>query len=234
MSNPSKPFTGKSLNTLIATLVLLFAHSIGAQANELAADVLLKQTAEKMINTLNNERNNLKGNPDRVRELVEQELLPHIDIITASRWVLGKHWRTAEKEQKIKFIRQFRSLLLRFYSNALAEYLDSKDSKPLDISTITFLPLRMEANEKDVVVRSIIKQDNGQTVPVNYSMHLTSKGWKVYDVAVEGISVISTYRTSFATEIKQHGIDSLIASLSDKNNKFIDQAPKPRKVSAVK
>ena len=207
----------------LATFILLFNHSVSA--NTPGPLEVLKTASNEMFIELNSNRKRLSNNPAEVQKVIEKILLPHIDIITASKWVLGKHWRTADKQQKLKFIRQFRNLLLRFYSTALAEYLDDKKGEKLDPGMIKFKRLRASAEDTDVTVRSDVVPTSGKPIPVNYHMHLTKKGWRVYDVSVEGISVITTYRTSFGSEISANGLDSLIASLSDKNNKFMAKAP---------
>ena len=183
-------------------------------------DDILKDVADKMISELNNQRVNLKGDPTKVQALVEEILLPSVDVISSSKSVLGKHWRRASKAQKIGFIKEFRTLLLRFYSSALAEYLNN-NSEPLDIKMIRFHPVHLEEGRKDITVRSTIKPKKGEPVTVNYHMQLTHRGWKVYDVSVEGVSVITTYKTSFASEIRQQGLDSLITSLSERNAKLL-------------
>lgn len=210
---------------LISTAItgLLFT-SIG-QANTPGPLDVLKKAKDEMFTELNANRAKLNKNPAEVQKVIERILLPHIDIIVASKFVLGKHWRQADKDQKVKFIRQFRNLLLRFYSTALSEYLDDQKGKQLDPGMIKFKRLRAAADDTDVTVRSDVIPTKGEPIPVNYHMHLTKKGWRVYDVSVEGISVITTYRTSFGSEIAAHGLDSLITSLSDKNNKFMAQAP---------
>ncbi len=207
----------------LATIALLFSNIVSA--NVVAPLDVLKTATDKMFSELNANRAALSNNPAKVQELIEEVLLPHIDIITASKWVLAKHWRTANKEQKLKFIRQFRNLLLRFYSTALAEYLADNKGDKLDPAMIKFKRLRAAPEDTDVTVRSDVIPTNGKPIPVNYHMHLTKKGWKVYDVSVEGISVITTYRTSFGTEISANGLDTLIKSLSNKNNKFLAQSP---------
>ncbi|MDH5178976.1 MAG: ABC transporter substrate-binding protein [Gammaproteobacteria bacterium] len=210
---------------ILPLLILVFsAISVPVQANPKDALNLLIQTRDELYTALNSDRAKLNGNHKAVRELVEKSLLPHIDIITASKWVLGKHWRNSSKEQKIQFIKQFRELLLTFYSSALAEYLGEKKDAVFDPKAFSFQPVRAKAGDTEVTIRSELKPESGKPLPVHFHMHLTGKGWKVYDVSVEGISVVTTYRTSFGTEIEQKGLDSLIASLSEKNNKFLAQA----------
>lgn len=192
------------------TLLLLGMTPVHAQNSPMS---LLQTTAHTMVDALSQQKNQLKKDPQVVNRLVEKILLPHIDLISASKWVLGKHWRRADKKQKLQFIREFRTLLVTFYSAALADFLKTND---FNKDMIRFQPLRGELGE-DVTVRSEVISPGGKTIPVNYHMHQTRKGWKVYDVSVEGISMITTYRTSFANEIKTKGVDGLIASLAEKN-----------------
>lgn len=202
---------------LLLIALINMGATLPASAATQSPKTLLEDTTHKMISAIKGRRAEIKKNPKIVKEIIENILLPHIDIISASRWVLGKNWRRAEKQQKLGFIKEFRTLLLRFYSTALVEYLSNHD---IDESVITFLPLRAGADEKDVTVRSRVRSPNGKTISVNYHMHLTKKGWKIYDVAIEGVSIITTYRTSFAAEIRKKGIDGLISSLSERNHKL--------------
>jgi phospholipid transport system substrate-binding protein len=203
--------------------VLLLSLCLGMGQNALATPdspkALLEDTASKMLDALNNNRDKIKHDPKLTEELIEKILLPHIDFITASRYVLGQYWDSASKEQKIAFIKTFRTLLLRFYSSALSEYLNTHDEK-LDKSLITFQdPGTIDSSE--VTVRSDVKPKTGKPVPITYQMLKTNRGWKVFDVSVEGVSVITTYKPSFASEIQQKGLDALIASLKERNAKLL-------------
>ena len=133
--------------------------------------------------------------------------------------MLGQYWDTASKAQKIEFIKTFRTLLLRFYSSALTEYLNSHDEK-LDMSLMTFQDPGA-INSTEVTVRSEVKPKTGKPVPISYQLHQTKRGWQVFDVSVEGVSVITTYKTSFASEIQQKGLDAFIASLKERNEKLL-------------
>jgi phospholipid transport system substrate-binding protein len=205
---------------LIRFWLLLFAASLliaPVQAEPTAPNTVLDMATREMISAINANQEKIKTDPSVVNGLVEDILMPHIDFIASSKWVLGKHWRRASKEQKLEFIRQFRALLLRFYSVALAEYLTTNT---VSEDMFVFLPLRGDTNTKRVTVHSEIHAPSGSIIPVKYSMHLTKKGWKVYDVSIEGVSMVTTYRTSFASEIKQKGLDGLIASLAERNTKL--------------
>lgn len=187
------------------------------QAEPVAPNMLLETASREMISAINANHEKIKTDPTIVNGLVEEILMPHIDFIAASQWVLGKYWRSASKEQKLEFIRQFRTLLLRFYSTALSEYLTTNTVAE---DMFVFLPLRGDTATKQVTVNSEIHAPSGSIIPVKYSMHLTNKGWKVYDVSIEGVSMVTTYRTSFAAEIRQKGLDGLIASLTAQNDKL--------------
>ena len=188
------------------------------QAEPAPPDTVLQTASREMITAINANHEKIKTDPTVLNGLVEDILMPHIDFIAASQWVLGKHWRRASKEQKLEFIRQFRTLLLRFYSTALSEYLSTNT---VSEDMFVFLPLRGDTTNNMVTVNSEIHAPSGSIIPVKYSMHLTKKGWKVYDVSIEGVSMVTTYRTSFAAEIKQKGLDGLIASLSERNDKLL-------------
>jgi phospholipid transport system substrate-binding protein len=200
--------------------LLVFATTLliaPIRAETTPPDTVLEMASRQMVTAINANREKIKADPGMVNDLVEDILMPHIDFISSSKWVLGKHWRSANKEQKLEFIRQFRSLLLRFYSTALAEYLTNNT---VSEDMFVFLPLRGDTSSKRVTVHSEIHAPSGSIIPVKYNMHLTKKGWKVYDVSIEGVSMVTTYRTSFASEIKQKGLDGLIASLTERNDKL--------------
>ncbi len=206
------------LPVLLLSLVLGISHNTLANTPD-SPKALLEDTASKMIDALNANRDRIKGKPQLTEELIEKILLPHIDFITASKYVLGPSWNNASKAQKIEFIKTFRTLLLRFYSSALSEYLNTHDEK-LNMSLMTFQdPGNIDSSQ--VTVRSEVKPKTGKPVPITYQMLKTSRGWKVFDVSVEGVSVITTYKTSFASEIQQKGLDGLIASLKERNAKLL-------------
>ena len=212
----------RTLKNGLFTLIfaLLFMANSQAQAKIQAPDELIKVNTLKMLHSINDSRTEIKKSPDKLTSLVEEIILPHLDFIAASKMVMGKYWRRAEKEQKIKFIRQFRLLLLRFYSSALSEYLDGSD-KNLKDDLIKYFPINLKDGETAITVRGEVHQDAGPAIPIYYRMHLTKKGWKIYDVSVEGISMITTYKNNFATQFRTDGIDALIASLEEKNKNLL-------------
>jgi len=200
-------------------LCLVVISNQPVQASTDSPKALLEDAAQKMFDAINENRAKIKVDPKVTTQLIEDILIPHIDFITASKYVLGNSWDSASKAQKLGFIKAFRTLLLRFYSTALTEYLNSHDEK-LTMSLMSFYDPG-EAVNGQLIVRSKVSPKTGKPVPINYQMHNTSKGWKVFDVSVEGVSVITTYKTSFASEIKQSGLDALIASLKQRNAKLL-------------
>ena len=205
------------LFTPLIALLLLSSSALAAAVT--SPNALLEDTADKMFAAINKDRTKIKSDITHTQNLVEEILLPNIDIITASKYVLGKYWDTASKDQKLRFIREFRTMLLRFYSSALSEYINTHDEK-LDKSIMKFSPTDV-SDQKEIIVRSEVIPKNSKPVPVLYHMHLTDRGWKVYDVSVEGVSVITTYKTSFANDIQQNGLDALITSLVERNAKLL-------------
>ncbi|MBI3561156.1 MAG: ABC transporter substrate-binding protein [Gammaproteobacteria bacterium] len=208
-----------SLLRFASISLLLFSLSAMAAAPVASPNEVLQSAADKMFDAINADRAKIKGDANHTQKLVEEILLPNIDIITAAKYVLGKYWDTASKEQKLRFLKEFRTMLLRFYSSALTEYINTHDEK-LDKSIMKFYPAN-EGDQTDVIVRSEVLPKNGKPVPVLYHMRLTDKGWKVYDVSVEGVSVITTYKTSFANDIQQNNLDALIDSLVERNAKLL-------------
>jgi phospholipid transport system substrate-binding protein len=168
------------------------------------------ETSQKMIEALKKDKQLIKQNPQRVYELVSEIVLPHFDFTTMSKWVLGKNWRTLSPDQQQRFSNEFRTLLVRTYAVSLSEYQDQK---------LNYLPLQAAAGADDVTVRTEVLRGGGPAIPINYSMHLTENGWKVYDVVIDGVSLVVNYRTSFATQIRQGGVDKLIEQLAARNQR---------------
>lgn len=212
------------INTAILLLCLgLFSKFACA---DMAPDKMLEATTQNMISALQNNHEAIQQDHRVLYGLINKILLPHIDIITSSRMVLGRYWRQASNKQKLRFIRAFRNLLVRFYSSALAEYLSGHK---INSNFITFLPLRGSLKQKQLTVHAEVHPPQGKKVAVNYRVHNTRKGWKVYDVEVAGISIISTYRISFANEIRHKGLEKFIASI-EKHNAALLHAVEKRAV----
>lgn len=170
-------------------------------------DALVKQTSQEIIDVLKQDKELAGGNQDRLLQVVESKVLPHFDFERMTRLTVGKHWRGASAEQKDALQREFRSLLVRTYSAAFTGYQDQ---------TVEVKPMRAEPKES-ATVQTLVNRPSGKPIEVNYDLGKTPNGWKVYDVAIEGVSLVTNYRSTFATEINQGGIDGLIKALRDKN-----------------
>jgi len=222
---PAANHRPRGVLALLGALLIALAGPVHAQDPHEAGspaltppDRVMRQAAEQMFTALRDHRADLQKDPTYIYKLVDRVLVPHVDFDRASHWVLGRYWRRASADQRRRFIHEFKTLLVRFYSNALAEYARGHE---LQQDMITFLPLRSDDGARDVTVRSLVHQPNGTSVAVNYELHREPDGWKVYDVTVEGISMVTTYRSSFAEEIRRGGIDGLIRTLAERNRKLL-------------
>lgn len=187
-----------------------FGQPLLAQ-NLMAPEVLAKGVTDEVIAILRADREAYTGNPVKVMELIESKVLPHFNFVRMTRLAVGKNWRQASGQQKDALTGHFRTLLVRTYATAFTAYRDQ---------TISYRPLRMRPEDDDVVVRSQIVQQSGPAVAVDYNMEKTVNGWKVYDVAIEGVSLVQNYRSTFNSEVQRGGIDGLINALEAKNRQL--------------
>jgi len=185
----------------------LMAGSVAAVA-EISADDLVKQTAEDVLSTIKNDKDIQAGNQQKIFALAEEKILPNFDFDRVCRMVLGKNWKAASPEQQATFQKEFRSLLLRTYATALGKYKNQ---------VIEYKPMRAEPGAKNVSVKTQILQPGGQPITVDYSLVKADSGWKVYDIVIESVSLVTNYRSQFSNEIRTNGLDSLNKKLAEKN-----------------
>ena len=172
---------------------------------------LIKTSSDRMQKALKENKATIEKNPSFVYGLVDKILLPNFDFSKMSKLALGKNWRKASTAQRERFIGEFRLLLVRTYSIAMLEFTDGD---------IVFLPFRGDLAKKKVKVKMEIARPNGPSIPMALSMYLSKqKKWMVYDVKIDGISLVTNYRSTFATEIRNDGMDKLIENLSTRNQK---------------
>jgi len=169
---------------------------------------LVKDTTSRMLTALKEQKADIDRDEGRLYALISEIALPYFDFERMSMWTLGPYWRTATPEQRTRFVAQFRQLLVRTYGHTLMEYRDTK---------ISYLPLLAPPDAQRVMVRCEAEQPGGNPIQLAYAMYLTADGWKVYDVLVEGVSLVTNYRSSFAAIIQQRGMDGLIRQLAEKN-----------------
>jgi phospholipid transport system substrate-binding protein len=170
---------------------------------------LVQRTADDVLSVLKSDQS-IQEDKEKIYQLAEEKILPNFDLDRISMLVLGKAWRKINEDQQQKFKVEFKTMLLRTYAVALGKYKDQE---------IDFKPLRMEPTDKKVTVKSQIIQDEAQPISVDYTLAKKDNAWKVFDIVIEGVSLVTNYRSQFASEIKNNGIDSLISKLVEKNNK---------------
>lgn len=195
-------------NLLIALNIvfgLLFSASTFAMEGP---DELVKRTAEDVLAIVKTDKDIQAGNQDKLFALAEEKILPNFNFDRVSRLVLGKNWTKATPEQKMAFQVEFRTLLLRTYATALSKYKNQ---------VIEYKPLRMTDGAMSAAVKTQILQQGGQPIAVDYTLAKEKDAWKVYDIVIEGVSLVTNYRGQFSQEVRQNGLDSLIKKLADKN-----------------
>ena len=192
---------------LIKLLFLAVFFSINSIA-ALGPEELVKKTAEDVLFAIKADEEIQKGNKEKIYQLAEEKILPNFDFERVARLVLGRAWRSASDEQKKGFIVEFRTLLLKTYAVALSKYKDH---------VIEFKPTRMSDTDEIVIVKTEITQSGGQPIRVNYALSKNSGKWLVFDIVIEGVSLVTNYRSQFSSEIKRNGMDALIKKLSKKN-----------------
>lgn len=192
-----------------AGFLLMFSQTLNAADIE-SPMALLKRTADEVIAVLNEQSDLLDAEPERLFDIVEKYIIPNLDDVTMAKLALGKNWRKADNAQKIDFVDEFRKLLVRTYGRSLKEFKDQK---------IKFFPVKIDADTKKVVVKSEVIQSGGPAIPVSYKMRLKNSAWKVYDISIDGISLVTSYRGTFAQEIRKGGMKGLLTMLRDRNKR---------------
>ena len=194
----------KYLIKLFFLLAFFSFNSIAA----LGPEELVKKTAEDVMFAIKTDQEIQKGNKEKIYKLAEEKILPNFDFEKAARLVLGRAWRSASDKQKKEFIIEFRTLLLKTYAVALSKYKDQK---------IEFKPTRTSEESDIVIVKSEIIQSGAQPIKVNYALSKRTGKWLVFDIVIEGVSLVTNYRSQFSSVIKKNGIDTLIKRLAKKN-----------------
>jgi phospholipid transport system substrate-binding protein len=196
----------RNIARLLFVPIIAFASSL-AHAQE-APDALVKRLAEETLAAIRADKEIQAGNPAKVKALIEVKLVPHFDTTRMTALAMGRNWRAASPEQQKELTEQFKTLLIRTYSNALTNYRDN---------TMTYAPLRMNPADTEVIVRTAVSRPGQAPIPLDYSMEKAPDGWKCYDVVVSGVSLVTNYRDEFNDIVKSSGVDGLIKTLSDKN-----------------
>ena len=196
------------LKRFAAAVLAFVSFSVLAQE---APDALARRVMTEVIEIVKTDKAIQAGDQQRILDLVQEKVLGHFDFARMTALALGREWRTATPEQRKALTAEFQTLLVRSYSNALSQYKNQ---------TIHFKPLRMKPTDTDVIVRTEIRQPGAKPVPIDYEMIKRDDGWKVYDVMVAGVSLVTNYRETFAQEVRTGGIDGLIRSLAERNRQL--------------
>jgi phospholipid transport system substrate-binding protein len=194
------------MRILFALVLSLSAWAAAAQ--ELAPDLLVKNITQDVISVIKQDKDIQSGNTRKIADLVETKVLPHFNFAHMTQLAMAINWRKASPEQQKLLVQEFKTLLVRTYSTALSSYRDQ---------VIEFRPLRARPEDTEITVRSEVKQKGAQSVTIDYDMEKTAGGWKVFDVKVGGVSLITTYKDDFASQVRETGIEGLIKLLSAKN-----------------
>ena len=201
-------FTALAQSSAPATTGANAPASVTAEAKNMKPDELVKKVTDDILSAVKSDKQLAAGDKEKALKLAEEKVLPLIDFQEATRLAVGRSWKDASNEQKERLTTEFRRMLVRTYSNALGRY---------EGQTMKVLPSHYKPDETDVTVRNQYIRPGQKPVEIDYAMHKTDDGWKIYDIVVEGVSLVLTYRSEFDAIVKQGGIDQLIKRLAEKN-----------------
>jgi len=195
--------------TRLFTLLAAFTLAASAWAQQqLAPNELVQKITDEVLAAVKSDKELAAGDKQKAVKLAEEKVLPYVDFEHATRLAVGRAWRDASPEQRQRLVSEFRNMLVRTYSNAIGTYQGQ---------TLKVLPSRGKADPEETIVSTQFVRPGGQPLPIDFSMRQTEEGWKVYDITVEGVSLVLTYRSEFDAIVKQQGIDGLIKALATKN-----------------
>lgn len=209
-------FSAQIVHLLFGFVFLIFYANVSAGSSVAEPQLVMEATSKRLVQEFIDNSEAIRKDPQVAHDLINNNLLPTINFELMSRYVLGKNWKSATPAQQQEFVVQFRELLIKFYSKALLQYLQSNE---VHADIITFKPFRGKQNSRYVTVRSQLNPpEGGEAVQVNYDLYQSKKSglWQVYDVSIEGISMVTNYRTSFNESIAKNGMDGLLKELKEK------------------
>ncbi|HZV54544.1 MAG TPA: ABC transporter substrate-binding protein [Rhodocyclaceae bacterium] len=205
----------KSPVRFLALIIVLASGIAWAEGN--APEALVKDVTDQVLAVLRQDKDIQSGNRQRAMSVIETKVAPHFDFTRMTGLATGRAWQQASPSQREALSTQFRTLLVRTYANALIAYRDQ---------TVSFKPSPPQKGD-DVTVRSQINKPGGESIAIDYSLAKTQGDWKVYDVAIAGVSLVTNYRSTFATEVQKGGVDGLLKSLQEKNHHLEEAHGKP-------
>jgi phospholipid transport system substrate-binding protein len=201
---------------VLLSSLFLFAGGVYAQAvDQSTPDGLIKTVVSDVMASVKSDPEIQKGNIPRIVDLVEKKIVPYTDMRRTTEMAMGPNWKKATPEQQAQLVNEFKNLLIRTYSGALSQLRDQ---------TIQFKPLRAAADDKEVVVKTVVI-GRGDPVPLDYRLEKTANGWKVYDMNIMGVWLVEAYRNQFANQISQNGVEGLVKFLQDRNKQLAAAKP---------
>jgi len=199
-------------NTILA--VSMCCTAAVARADVTAPDVLIRNTVQEVIAIIKQDKDIQAGDQKKILALVDSRVLPHFDFSRMTQLAVGKHWRTASPEQKQALVTEFRNMLVRTYTKVFTVYRDQ---------TVEVKPFRLTTDDDtEATVKTLIIMPGAQPIPVDYEMKKAADGWKAFDISIEGVSMVMSYRGTFTTQIQESGIDGLIKTMAEKNANAAD------------
>jgi phospholipid transport system substrate-binding protein len=195
----------------LVAMFLAFCGVASAQSVDTnSPDAMIKTVTQQVLDQIKSDKQIQQGDINEITKLVNEKILPYTDFTRTTRLVMGRNWNTATPEQQKQIVEQFKMLLIRTYSGALAQVRNQ---------TIQYKPFRASPEDTDVVVRSVV-QNNGQPVELDYRLYKTAQGWRVYDINVLGAWLIQAYQQQFNEQISQHGVNGLVQFLTQRNQQL--------------
>lgn len=188
--------------------LVLLSFCTAATGQQLAPEELVQKITGDVLEAVKSDKRLAAGDKEKALELAEEKILPYVDFAEATRLAVGRSWGQASAEQKKRLVSEFRDMLVRTYSNAIGAY---------EGQSLKVLPSRGKHDPQDATVRTQFVRAGAPPLPIDFQMHQVDGTWKVYDITVEGVSLVLTYRSEFDAVVRQHGIGGLIERLSQKN-----------------
>ena len=193
---------------------LICCTAVAARADVVAPDELIRRTVQDVISIIKQDKDIQAGDQKKILALVDSKVLPHFDFARMTQLAVGKHWRIATPEQKQALVTEFRNMLVRTYTKVFTVYRDQ---------SVEVKPFKLSADDAtEATVKTLIIKPGAQPIPVDYEMKKAADGWKAFDISIEGVSMVMSYRGTFTTQIQESGIDGLIKTLADKNANAAD------------
>jgi len=208
----------KPIRLLFASFLAALVLIAGVAHAQEAPDALIRRVSEEILDIAKTDKQIQAGDQQRIMEVVQSKIIPHVDFPRMTAMAAGRFWREATPEQRTALTNEFKTLLIYTYSGAISQIRNQK---------LEFRPMRAAPDDTEVEVRSSVLQSRGEPIQLNYRLEKTPNGWKIYDVNILGAWLVETYKGSFASEISRGGIDGLIRTLAERNKRLAANPPRP-------